>query len=676
MSPGNGLVYNGVIEQWDSGSGDSIPFQCSTRMLPTDLHGNGVPYGDNQVCRVERLIYANPTTSKDVYIKQGAHGSHTYYWADTQNNGVKPNNAVFFCNNIFMDSKIAEDICEGQDHWVNNLIIMDAHVKQMYEYWKMRTKFVSYNNIFYFGSTNPGYFMVRKYRSDIDVPYDFMAYETFTRMDYDLIYCTNSLFLYQDQVNGSWSRSNLAALQSAGQEVHGQVETSGSIFANYTKGVSSFDFSLDPAGLAAGAGGTDYINHSDIRKRVAIDFNGNGLNASAPDLGPFQVTEGAPPPPTGLEIVIDDSDADYSSSAGFTTLGGGGSGGEVIDMKQENALSPFRRNSSTQIIAQDFVTSVVGEVSQVVLKLVVSGSPSGNMWIEIWDDSGGQPGSTQIGGDSSIITCAQVAAGGEAEYTFTWSTNRPVLAASTHYHFLLTGDASLDSSNYVNYRYASAEPIAGLNIDRYDGSSWVDYGSRGFYAEITTAETGGSGPADAINGECEGASAGTGTESASWTFTLPATATFEVEAFIPTWGAAGTQVTYSMSGIASHPGFTVSQQIGQGGYKTIFTSNEVLPAGDLVITVTDDSDGVVLADAMRVSYTPASNVIVPAASADAILDTVAPTVEIPDIGTTYTPAPASFVLSTGMPIVLIGNPPELTDDLNIDQVRVVLGMFL
>jgi hypothetical protein len=98
------------------------------------------------------------------------------------------------------------------------------------------------------------------------------------------------------------------------------------------------------------------------------------------------------------------------------------------------------------------------------------GSPSGNLWIEIYSDSAGLPGSVVATSDSQSIASGNT-------FTFTGS-NLFSPTVGTIYHAALCGDYALSDTNYIAVKYqdGTSRYYTADYMETYDGSSWSNSG--------------------------------------------------------------------------------------------------------------------------------------------------------------------------------------------------------
>lgn len=144
---------------------------------------------------------------------------------------------------------------------------------------------------------------------------------------------------------------------------------------------------------------------------------------------------------------------------------------------QDNAdsIGNLRRAANnTEIVYQSFTPTQSGRLTQFDFYLKKIGSPSGNIWCELWstyDDSG-----AQIGGDSGTLAAGSQS-GTYGYVSFSWTSNIPVITASTVYWMRIYGDYTLSSTDSIVIGIDTSSPAyAGGNYGRYGngGAAWED----------------------------------------------------------------------------------------------------------------------------------------------------------------------------------------------------------
>ena len=200
----------------------------------------------------------------------------------------------------------------------------------------------------------------------------------------------------------------------------------------------------------------------------------------------------------------------------------------------------LRKSDTEQVIlGMKFVPSVTGVIDSVHLPLYKAGSPSGNLWVEIWTDAGGTPSipNTQTGNDSGTVACSTITSTSYStpdEITFTF-TSGPSLTASTPYWIVLCGDYTPSSTVYVAWSLTiNADPgYANGWLSSY-GTSWAtnstnyDMGFREYYVVATTTTTSTSTSTSSTSTSSSSTSTSTSTSSTSSTSSSTSSTTTSV----------------------------------------------------------------------------------------------------------------------------------------------------
>jgi hypothetical protein len=100
--------------------------------------------------------------------------------------------------------------------------------------------------------------------------------------------------------------------------------------------------------------------------------------------------------------------------------------------------------------AQQFTPSVDAACNQVKVNLMRSGSPTGNVWCEIWTDTGSNVPSAIISGATSSTIDVSTIATSYTEYTFTFAT-APHLTSNVKYWIVVDSSISQSGANYLRF---------------------------------------------------------------------------------------------------------------------------------------------------------------------------------------------------------------------------------
>ena len=149
---------------------------------------------------------------------------------------------------------------------------------------------------------------------------------------------------------------------------------------------------------------------------------------------------------------------------------------QSYDKSNSNNAKLLRFSTNTNVkIAQKFIPSVTGEVDNINLELTKTGSPTGNMWVEIWTDSSNP--SSITGSASDNVDVSTISASTGSWKNFSWSSGHPSLTASTGYWIVITGDQAFAHptyADYINVRYDNSSPTyANGHWSIFNGTSWT-----------------------------------------------------------------------------------------------------------------------------------------------------------------------------------------------------------
>lgn len=133
----------------------------------------------------------------------------------------------------------------------------------------------------------------------------------------------------------------------------------------------------------------------------------------------------------------------------------------------------LRYSTSVYNLAQQITPSVTGYLVEFHLKCTKIGSPTGNMWVELWSDTGSDLPNSIIGTASDTLDVSTISAS-ETEYTFSFSTTDAAVTASTKYWVVFLGDYTVSTSNYIQVGRVTAGGYSG-GITAYsdNASNWT-----------------------------------------------------------------------------------------------------------------------------------------------------------------------------------------------------------
>ena len=145
---------------------------------------------------------------------------------------------------------------------------------------------------------------------------------------------------------------------------------------------------------------------------------------------------------------------------------------------------------------QSFQQTGAGECPRVDVELKISaGSPTGDVNVYIYSDSGGDPDTLLATSDTTLD--ASTVTGSFASYTFLFSS-AAILTTSTTYHLVIAYPDG-DASNHLHFAATTGNPYANGVYQRsadnstwtyYDGNNTYDIGFRTYVSKAGTADTG------------------------------------------------------------------------------------------------------------------------------------------------------------------------------------------
>ena len=141
----------------------------------------------------------------------------------------------------------------------------------------------------------------------------------------------------------------------------------------------------------------------------------------------------------------------------------------LIEQDQWDTLAPINAFGGDDPIAQLFTLPFTLSVDRVTLELVRNGSPTGDITVEIWTASGGEPDTLITGAVSDAVDVSgiETAFGGE---TITFDFQSPAtLTADVQYALVAQVTYSQSSSDYIG---AYAEAVGPYSGGTYCQGSW------------------------------------------------------------------------------------------------------------------------------------------------------------------------------------------------------------
>lgn len=126
-------------------------------------------------------------------------------------------------------------------------------------------------------------------------------------------------------------------------------------------------------------------------------------------------------------------------------------------------------------LAQSFKPDYSLPIARIALKLKKVLAPTGNIWVEIWNDAPGAP-NAQLLSDSAVVSIATLTTS-FASYNFDFTIPIPVVAG-TIYYIVLQASNTIDGANYVEWEHSGSNNYSDGSPFKHDGSSvWSSNGT-------------------------------------------------------------------------------------------------------------------------------------------------------------------------------------------------------
>jgi len=142
-------------------------------------------------------------------------------------------------------------------------------------------------------------------------------------------------------------------------------------------------------------------------------------------------------------------------------------------VQNANTTNLLRYNADYERLGMGFLAPrAIGTVSKVTLSLKKTGSPTGNIFVEIQTNASGAPSNTIVtNGTSANVDVSTLTTSFSFTYDFTFATP-PTLTAGTTYHIVLKGDYLVSTINYASWENDQNGTYADGNGYRFNGSTW------------------------------------------------------------------------------------------------------------------------------------------------------------------------------------------------------------
>jgi len=153
--------------------------------------------------------------------------------------------------------------------------------------------------------------------------------------------------------------------------------------------------------------------------------------------------------------------------------------------------TPLRKTTADAAHGQKFTCVASGNILSVRLWLKRIGSPSGDVWVEIYAD-GADPQTGSLLGTSDTVAAGDIGTSFEKVY---FDFQSPVaITATTQYYIVVKGDWTIDGSNYLSNSYDNSEnPYDGGTFWLKDsGTGWSEDANQDAWFEVLTDANGGA----------------------------------------------------------------------------------------------------------------------------------------------------------------------------------------
>lgn len=138
----------------------------------------------------------------------------------------------------------------------------------------------------------------------------------------------------------------------------------------------------------------------------------------------------------------------------------------------DDGAHALRDNSARTKLNQGFQIDTAGPLAFVDVKLLKTGSPTGNYWFTIESNSGGVPSGTALATSDKYDVSRLTTTAGWVRIPFRTPAS---LSAATQYHLVLQGDFTISGANYMSWRAdTSAAGYTRGSKAAYDGATWTN----------------------------------------------------------------------------------------------------------------------------------------------------------------------------------------------------------
>jgi hypothetical protein len=156
----------------------------------------------------------------------------------------------------------------------------------------------------------------------------------------------------------------------------------------------------------------------------------------------------------------------------------------------------LRYSASFMQQAQQFTPSVTADIVTVELPLYKQNAPSGNVWVEIWSDGGGDTLGTQIGSDSTTVACSSISDTTYPGTYISFTLSGITLTSGTKYWIVFDGDYTVSTTDWIAHDFNTTGGYTGGIYARY-AAGWAydasaDWCFKEYYQVATTGAKSGT----------------------------------------------------------------------------------------------------------------------------------------------------------------------------------------
>jgi hypothetical protein len=149
-----------------------------------------------------------------------------------------------------------------------------------------------------------------------------------------------------------------------------------------------------------------------------------------------------------------------------------------VEQDTHDAAMNLRDSTARTRLGQTFQAAAAGSLGYADLYIgLQAGTVTGNVWIEVYDNSAGVPG-TLLATSDKYPASSMISTHRYVRFLF---RSPAALAALTTYHLVLQADYSVSGGNHLSWYYqAATNPYASGTVEHYNGVTWTTNASDDF----------------------------------------------------------------------------------------------------------------------------------------------------------------------------------------------------